>query len=267
MMKYYYREHLAGYKLVQSEGKDAWHSIHSGKDFDDFPTLAFLEAALPRLHFSVSRPAVLEIGCGTGPAACYLARRGFDVDGIDIVPVAIEMARKLALERSLDVHYEVRDICELPHAGKPYDMILDSFCLQAIVLDEDRTAVFSNVRARLKRDGYYLISTAMFDEKRYRRDDVIVDDATGTVYNRYGETGLIEARSGVVYIELGQTPEDYEGVVRIRDTWYLPNRRHLKAPALRKELETAGFRVTYQGGQYGENMICVPEEVTTGPAA
>jgi hypothetical protein len=41
-----------------------------------------------------------------------------------------------------------------------YDLVLDSYCLQSIVTDQDRGAVFSAVRARLKPSGYYVISTA-----------------------------------------------------------------------------------------------------------
>lgn len=38
--------------------------------------------------------AVLELGCGTGEKAIYLAKRGFDVVGIDISQTAIKHARK-----------------------------------------------------------------------------------------------------------------------------------------------------------------------------
>lgn len=252
-MKYYYREHILGYQTVQAEGRTAWHEIHDGKPFDDFPSRAFLEAALPQLSFPTPQPAVLEVGCGTGPGACFLAQRGFRVHGIDIIPAAIEIARRLSADRGLDIHYEVLDICDLPHAGKPYHIILDSYCLQGIVTDDDRQRVFSNVRARLHPEGYYLVSTAMFDPTRFSHECTVPDHETGVLYHRYGEHALFDARTAIVYVELPEGPHHYEGAMRIRGEWYLPNRRHLNPPALRAELEAAGFRVRYQDGG---NVIC-----------
>jgi len=258
-MKYYYREHVSGYQRVKAEGKTAWNEIHGSTGFENFSSRVFLEEALPRLRFSVPIPTALEYGCGTGPGACFLAERGFQVDGIDIIPLAIEMAKQLAKERGLDIHYKVQDVCELPHEGKTYDMIVDSYCLQCIVTDADRGKVFSAVRARLKPEGYYLVSTALFDKDRYRQDSIL-DVKTGVVYNRYGKKGILNAETGIVYVELEEQPDDYKEAVKIGDKWYLPNRRHLKPPAVKAELEAAGFHVLYQDGG---NVICALECMTT----
>ncbi len=255
-MKYYYPEHVLGYEKVKAQGKTAWAEIHGGVGFENFSSRAFLEAALPRLSFSVLNPTVLEYGCGTGPGACFLAERGFQVDAIDIIPVAIEMARELAKERSLDIRYEVQDICELPHDGRKYDMIVDSYCLQCIVTDADRDSVFSAVRCRLKPKGYYLVSTAMFDEARFAGAR-FWDAATGSVYSYYGGDDVINAATGTVYRRLAADPQDYEDVVRMKAEWYLPSRRHLKPPALKAEMAAAGFSVLYQDGGEGGNMIAV----------
>ncbi|UCC68354.1 MAG: hypothetical protein JSV79_14845, partial [Armatimonadota bacterium] len=91
-VKYYYREHIDGYKRVKAENHLAWHTRFNGKPFDDFPTREFLEYAVPRLELARARPTALEIGCGTGVAACFLAERGFRVDAIDIIRAAIEIA-------------------------------------------------------------------------------------------------------------------------------------------------------------------------------
>ena len=256
-MKYYFREHVAGYRRVKAEGKRAWHSVHGGKEFDDFSSRAFLESALPRLWLPEAVPTVLELGCGTGVATCFLAARGFRVDAIDIISDAIEIARTVAAERGLDINYAVQDACTLPRQGKLYDIVVDSYCLQGIVLDEDRARVFGNVRARLKAEGYYLVSTAMFDAGRFHRGDTITDEQTGIVYNRYGEGGIIDEQTGIAYIGLHGSPDPYDGAISVGERWYLPSRRHLKPAALRAELKAAGFQVLLQVGEYGENAICV----------
>jgi 2-polyprenyl-3-methyl-5-hydroxy-6-metoxy-1,4-benzoquinol methylase len=255
-MKYYYREHIDGYEQVKAGGHRAWHTRFNGKPFDDFCSRPFLEYALPRLELPEARPRALEVGCGTGVGACFLVERGFQVDAIDLIPAAIEIAREVAAERGLDINYQVQDVCDVPPRGDPYGLIVDSFCLQAIVFDEERTRVFAAVRARLRPGGYYLVSTAMFDTDRFRQDETVTDERTGLVYHRYGDTGLIEAATGIAYVELEECPGRYEGSTKIAGVWYLPSRRHHRPPALKAELEQAGFAVLYQGGEYGENVIC-----------
>lgn len=256
-MKYYYREHLQGYQRIRAEGKTAWGEIHGGEGFEDFSSRAFLEFALPRLRFSSSHPSALEIGCGTGPGACFLAARGFRVDAIDLIPTAIDIARQQARLRGLQIDFAVQDVTKLPHAGPRYDLIVDSFCLQGIVTDVDREAVYAAVRARLALDGTYLVSSAMFDPARFHPFEQIIDRASGAVYHRYGDDGLIDPATGVVYAPLDEDPGAYEGTCQIEGRWYLLNRRHHRPAALRAELERAGFRVLYQDDGYGGNLICV----------
>jgi len=52
--------------------------------------------------------------------------------------------------------------------------------LQGIVTHADREKLFSVVRARLKAEGYYMVSTAMFDEDRFS-EDRILDAKTGII--------------------------------------------------------------------------------------
>ena len=259
-MKYYFREHIAGYERMKREGKRSWHETQRGGDYDDFSSRPFLEVTLPRLSFADAHASVLEIGCGTGVATCFLAERGFRVDAIDLIPTAIEVARRIAAERGLDITYQVRDICDLPREGKLYDMIVDSFCLQAIVLDEDRAKVFGNVRARLQAAGYYLVSTAMFDPDRFDPERTVTDEQTGILYHRYGEDGIIDPQTGIAYIGLDGSPDPYDGAINVGERWYLPSRRHLKPVALRAELRAAGFQALLHVGEYGENAICVHAE-------
>ena len=191
-MKYYYPQHIKGYARIKAEGKVAWGEIHGIKGFEDFSTRSFLEAVLPTLQFDTLQPEVFNYGCGTGPDACYLAERGFRVDAIDLIPDAIEIAKQQAALRHLDIYYAVQDICEVTPGGKQYDAVLDSFCLQCIVFDEERQKVFSTIHTRLKPNGYYLVASAVMDAEHLamvREEETLTDSATGVVYTRYGGGG------------------------------------------------------------------------------
>jgi SAM-dependent methyltransferase len=241
-VRYYYAEHQAAYRRLQQEGKTQWNDLfEETQDYEVFPNRGFLEHALPHLDLpSPSEVDVLEYGCGTGPAACFLAARGFQVDAIDLIPEAITLARRFAQERGLDVNFSVQDMCTLANkpASKPYDLIVDSFCLQSIVTDADRASVFAAVHRRLKSKGYYLIATAMYEPERVYDAGFRYDPTTGICY---------EVVSG------GGSRVD---AVEIDGTWYRPHRRHLTPIALRAELVRAGFRVVSQGPGDGD-LVCV----------
>lgn len=260
-MRYYYPEHVEGYQRVKAEGKVAWGEIHGGVGFEDFAARGFLAAVLPTLRFDGPEPTVLVYGCGTGPDACFLAEHGFRVDAIDLVSTAIEIAQQQAAARGLDIQYAVQDVCELPHEGKQYDMIMDSYCLQCLVFDADRQRVFSAVRSRLKPSGYYLIGTAIMDEEHQQLldpEDTITDAATGIVYTRYGD-GIIDINTGIVLNPLSAEPTDLPDAMRINGAWYLPKRRHLTLAQLDAELARVGFQVIYRYPEHTGSVVCVAQ--------
>ncbi|MGZ0153173.1 class I SAM-dependent methyltransferase [Kribbella sp. WER1] len=237
-MRYYVAEHQEAYRRLEREGLTQWNDLFGESwTFDDFPNRAFLESVLDRL---VPGGDVLEYGCGTGPAACFLAARGFRVDAVDLIPEAITVARRLARERGVEVTFDVQDMCALPAGSKQYDVVLDSYCLQSIVTDADRANVLRAVRERLKPTGYYVLSTAMYDPDRVYDGEFRYDATTGICYQ--------------------ETPEPSRDAVQLDGTWYLPHRRHLRTAALRAELENAGLSVVVQDGG---NVIATAESWTT----
>jgi 2-polyprenyl-3-methyl-5-hydroxy-6-metoxy-1,4-benzoquinol methylase len=240
-VRYYYAEHQAAYRRLEREGLTQWNDLFEGdrtEDFEAFPNRAFLESALVRLGLTTAD--VLEYGCGTGAAACFLAARGFRVDAIDLIPEAITLARRFARQRGVTVNFSVQDVCAMPPGSKQYDVILDSYCLQSIVTDPDRAAVLAAVRDRLNPTGHYILSTAMYDPDRVYEDDFRYDATTGICY------------------EKSTAPAD--DAVQLDKTWYLPHRRHLQPQALRAELENAGLQVISQEGPNQGNLICTTHE-------
>jgi len=95
--------------------------------------------------------AVLDVGCGTGENALYLAGRGLDVWGIDFIPRAIERAREKALQRGLGVHFQVGDALKLEVLGRMFDTVIDSGLFHTFS-DEERW-VFVRGLARIVRPG------------------------------------------------------------------------------------------------------------------
>lgn len=72
----------------------------------------------------------LDLGCGPGRNALYLASLGFQVDAVDLSPAAVAWAQERAREAGADIRFHRGDAFELPAAelGGPYDLIHDSGC-------------------------------------------------------------------------------------------------------------------------------------------
>jgi SAM-dependent methyltransferase len=71
---------------------------------------------------------VLELGCGHGRNALYLARQGCQVDAVDFSQKAIVWARERAELAGLAVNFMCRSMFDLPRPEKPYDIVYDCGC-------------------------------------------------------------------------------------------------------------------------------------------
>jgi SAM-dependent methyltransferase len=85
--------------------------------------------------------AVLDVGCGLGYNALFLAGAGYRVTGVDASPAAIERARVRAAEQGADVEFAVADatsLDEIDGFDGRFDTVLDS-ALYHCLDDEQRT--------------------------------------------------------------------------------------------------------------------------------
>jgi SAM-dependent methyltransferase len=91
-----------------------------------------LESYLERGLLAPGR--ALDLGCGPGRNALHLAARGFEVDAVDLSPVAIAWAEERAREAGAGVRFHCGDAFELmgdgveSALGGPYDLVYDSGC-------------------------------------------------------------------------------------------------------------------------------------------
>jgi SAM-dependent methyltransferase len=128
--------------------------------------------------------SILDIGCGSGRHAIELARRGFNLTGVDISSGMLAMARKNAKEADVQVEF-VECAAQNFTASKQYDAVL-SLCEGALCLFDDDDdiwsrdmAIFANMAEALSSDGRFLIT--VLNAFRLIRSISDVDVAAGTV--------------------------------------------------------------------------------------
>jgi SAM-dependent methyltransferase len=82
-------------------------------------------------------PAVkvaLDIGCGTGRNARYLARHGWRAVGVEMIGREVELGRRLAAQQGLAVRLIQGDVTKLDEldVGRGYTLLVDSGCYHTI---------------------------------------------------------------------------------------------------------------------------------------
>jgi len=75
-------------------------------------------------HLLPSAGRALDLACGLGGNALWLAERGLEVSAWDVSPVAIERLAARAGRLGLVIDAEVRDVCDQPPAPASFDVIV-----------------------------------------------------------------------------------------------------------------------------------------------
>lgn len=70
----------------------------------------------------------LDLGCGPGRNAVWLAQQGYHVDAIDLSPAALDWGRERADAAGVDVTFIRADIFEWWPGPERYDLVYDSGC-------------------------------------------------------------------------------------------------------------------------------------------
>jgi len=69
---------------------------------------------------------VLELGCGTGADAIFLARHGFEVTAVDSAPIALERARARAEHEDVLPRFVLADVFEFAKTAGKFDLVYEA---------------------------------------------------------------------------------------------------------------------------------------------
>jgi SAM-dependent methyltransferase len=94
-------------------------------------------------------PAV-DLGCGSGTDAIYLASKGFDVTAIDIAPTALSQGREKAERAGVKVRWLLANVLSLPRL-EPFQFIFDRGCYHEVRFDN--AAAYVDTVRKLSQPG------------------------------------------------------------------------------------------------------------------
>jgi len=111
---------------------------------------------------------VLDIGCGLGDNAIYLAKNGHMVTGLDISSTALITAERRAKDAGVDVKFAVTDSTKLDGYTDAFDTVIDIGLFHS--LDNDGRRSYAAAVHRATRPGATLLLSCFSDAEQAEDD-------------------------------------------------------------------------------------------------
>ncbi len=141
--------------------------------------------------YGKSPSLVLDLGCGTGSITNILAKRGYDMIGVDLSVDMLNIARDKATEECLDVLYLCQDIRGFELYGTVDAVICTLDVLNYITKPDELKKVFALVRNYLNPDGIFVFDiNTEYKLEKVLGNNTFVNDENGIFYtweNEYND--------------------------------------------------------------------------------
>jgi cyclopropane fatty-acyl-phospholipid synthase-like methyltransferase len=187
----------------------------AGKGFEDarqfwderFSTETYIFGTEPNVflasHQALFKPGmrVLAVADGEGRNGIWLAQQGCDVLSVDVSPIAIDKARRLAARRGVSLRFECADLMQWQWPEGEFDAVVCIFIQFAS--PAERTRLFDGFRQALKPEGVLLMEGYGVKQLEYS------SGGPGKLENLYTTDMLREAFAGWEIESL----RDYEAVL------------------------------------------------------
>jgi SAM-dependent methyltransferase len=141
--------------------KAYWNKKYAERKFDPgvLPAAALIGA---KEELLARQGRVLDLACGEGGNAVYLAKLGFRVEGVDISLVGLLHAKQLAASKGVRLDLWVADLSDYPLPSDRYDLILNiNFLMRTLIKPIDHA---------LKPGGLLIFQTYTREDSKFGRD-------------------------------------------------------------------------------------------------
>lgn len=138
------------------EPKEFWENFYLDrtKEIPFFQSQGPDENLVEYFAAGLSPNRVLEIGCGPGRNAIYMAEKGCKVDAIDLSENAIKWAMERAKEKKVDIDFKCVSLFDFEFEPNSYDFIYDCGLLHHLP-PHRRLTYLEIIKKALKKDGFF----------------------------------------------------------------------------------------------------------------
>jgi SAM-dependent methyltransferase len=141
---------------MTADDQTRWDRQHADCD-GAIAVSQFLQEIIDGNHWKIAPGKALDVACGKGRNALFLASRGYHVTAIDISPVGLKQGRKRADENSLDIVWQQADLEHAQFTPAEYDLIVNFNYLQRSLIPQIKNA--------LKSGGHVIFETYLIDQR------------------------------------------------------------------------------------------------------
>jgi len=111
-------------------------------------------AALHDLFQNKKVKKILDLGCGSGRHLVYFAKLGYDVCGIDMSPVAIQLSREWLANEGLKAEVHCEDMRRLPWPDNFFDAAISVQVIEHNPLEQIRK-IIEEIHRVMHTSGYF----------------------------------------------------------------------------------------------------------------
>lgn len=177
-----------------------WNERYGNDDyFFSLTPTRFLAQTLGRVLPLLSGRRALDIACGEGRHAIYLAGHGFEVDAVDIAERGLERGMARAAELGLQVNFVRADLDDYRLTDR-YDLIIDFYFLLRPLIPE--------MVAALNPGGVIIMETIL-------DTPALVGEHTSTFLLQPGELAQLFSGFGGEILQIEELPQQATPVARV----------------------------------------------------
>jgi SAM-dependent methyltransferase len=158
--------------------------------------------------------SILDIGCGEGNYAKYVAQKGFNVLGIDFSKRAIQSAKKSSSLTNLQ--FKVMSAFDLSKMNKRFDSAYEVSLFHHIS-PHQRKKYAEEVSKILKKQGKFLMCCFSDGEKFFKGQKEFINPETGTITYPLSKKEIIDSFSN--YFTITNIEKIYFGKFENRERW------------------------------------------------
>ncbi len=150
---------------------------------------------LVKLAAGLNPGKALDLACGTGRHAIFLAEQGWHVTAVDNSPVGIEIAQERAKERGVQIDFRLADLekGEFEIEPQAYDLICDFYYLQR--------DLFPQMKAGVRGGGIVISTIHIYGEGEEKGNFLLKEGELRRLFSdfevlHYHETSLTDKDTG-----------------------------------------------------------------------
>lgn len=170
----------------------SWDEAYINGSFRDMWDLPYPSQELVAFIAAINFPKEtvgLDVGCGAGREAAFLAEHGLHMIGVDLSAEALRIAAERAKEMGVQVDWRQGNVLDLPVKDQSVDFVNDRGCFHSIA--EEERDQFAREIARVLKPGGMMLLRGCRETKKEGHFIPVTGQAVDRHFGKYFDRGKV----------------------------------------------------------------------------